>query len=92
MKNFKETSPAPEDRIEDDQLPEVRNRFGLKALLCVFVLFLLFLLSQHAHWTIVLTAFLSFALIGILFRRVWRLAKEVRYISRINNQNHKGKI
>jgi len=92
MKSCKETSPAPEDKIEDDQLPEIRNRFGLKALLCVLVLLLLFLLSRHAHWTIVLTAFLSFILIGILFRRVWRLTKEVRYISRTNNQDHKGRI
>jgi hypothetical protein len=88
-------APNPNEKLtetvdEGDQMPEVRNRFGLKALQSVVVLFLVFLLSRHAHWTVVLSNFLIFILIGILFRSVWRLAKEVRSLSRTDNQDHRG--
>lgn len=90
MKIYKGTSPAVPDEGEDDQLPEIRNRFGLKAIQCVLVLLLLFLLSRHAHWTVVLAASLVFIFIGFLIRCTWRLAKEVWYLHQVDSQNHKG--
>jgi hypothetical protein len=90
MNIYRGTSPAVPDKGEDDHLPEIRNRFGLKAIQCVLVLLLLFQLSRHAHWTVVLTASLIFISIGFLIRCTWRLAKEVWYLRQVDNQNHKG--
>ena len=89
--NEKPTETVLADTVDDgDQMPEVHNRFGLKAVQSLVVLFLIFLLSRHAHWSVVLTALLILILIGILFRSVWRLKKEVRYLSRID-KNHRGR-
>ena len=89
--NEKLTETVLPDTVDDgDQMPEVHNRFGLKVLQCLVVLFLIFLLSRHAHWSVVLTALLNLILIGILFRSVWRLQKEVRYLSRVD-KNHRGR-
>jgi hypothetical protein len=89
--NEKLTETVHTETVNDGhQMPEVRNLFGLKAVQSVLVLFVLFLLSRHAHWTVVLSNFLIFILIGILFRSVWRLAKEVRSLSRTDNKDHRG--
>lgn len=88
-------TPNPNEKLTEtvtdgDQMPEIRNRFGLKALQCLVVLFLVFLLSRHAHWSVALTALLNLILTGILFRSVWRLNKEIRYLSR-TDKSHRGR-
>jgi hypothetical protein len=81
---------SPRPVTDGDEMPEVRDRFGLKALQCLVALLLVFLSSRYAHWSVALTALLNLLLTGILFRSVWRLNKEVRYLTR-TDKNQRGK-